>query len=427
MARIPRRSRSLVFRSRLAGAGGLAALAAVAFPSAEAATWIVDAAAGPGFHYTDIPPAVVAAAPNDMIVVRTGVYNAFALTKPLIVMAETGHDPDVSGDSAVSFLPAGSRAVLSGLDLKHLHVHDCQGTVHVDDWTSTAAYLKAMLWIERCRLVTVSRCHLDHFLSGGGTPDRTGATIDQSTVVISSSSFLGSDGWDGWDSQPAEDGAPGIDARSSTVYVQASSSRGGNGGWYYDMSGWSLGPGDGGHGIKLAKCKLHLFGRPADSVAGGVGGESNYGVKGASGAGVWASSSSVAYSGINLGSVSTSGGSTVVPVQPDVPVLTLCGSGEIGGLIELTLRTGHFSQYVILVSDRQTVVPQATTYTDLLVGPAPTFVLAAGYIAAPPVELSLPLAAALAPYRGLQVHFQANVLTKGGKPYLSTSDSFVLR
>ncbi len=43
-------------------------------------TWIVDAFNGPGTHFTDLPPAVQAAAPGDHVVVRTsapgGTYTA---------------------------------------------------------------------------------------------------------------------------------------------------------------------------------------------------------------------------------------------------------------------------------------------------------------------------------------------------------------
>ncbi len=410
---------------------GLSFLPAAFTSPAAAATWIVDAAAGPGFHYTDIPPAIVGAAPGDLLLVRTGVYTGFTLGKALAVVAETGHDPKVSGNSMVTAIPAGGAAVISGLEFKHMHLADCQGSVHLDDCTSAESQATPVLWIERCDLVTVSRCHLEQVGVGGGGMIEAGALIDDATVVISSSSLVGADGLDGFDLMEAYDGAAGIDARDSVLYVQSSSSQGGDGGDYQDSGGWLLGPGDGGHGIKVDQCLLHLFGDSSHVIDGGSGGITNYSVVGDYGRPVRAYSSTVAYSGITLNAppgnqiVATS--SVVTHVQPDLPVLVLSGSGEVGDVIEPTLFAAKGSQYLILFSPVPAVLPQAAFFTDFLLSPAVLFVLTAGTVVTPPVKITLPLSAALVPFRGLPIHFQAYVLRGSGMPSLSTSASFVLR
>ena len=56
-------------------------------PLASSKTWIVDDDGGPGVDFTDIQPAIDAAAPGDLIVVRNGDYNGFILFKDLILAA----------------------------------------------------------------------------------------------------------------------------------------------------------------------------------------------------------------------------------------------------------------------------------------------------------------------------------------------------
>ncbi|HLU38404.1 MAG TPA: hypothetical protein VK081_03410, partial [Planctomycetota bacterium] len=51
-------------------------------------TWVVDVNNGPGTDFFDIPPAVAAAAPGDLIVVRAGQYNGFSTNKGLRMVGE---------------------------------------------------------------------------------------------------------------------------------------------------------------------------------------------------------------------------------------------------------------------------------------------------------------------------------------------------
>ena len=49
--------------------------ALLAGPAVAQQTWIVDAANGPGAHFTALAPAVAAAAGGDRVLVRSGVYD----------------------------------------------------------------------------------------------------------------------------------------------------------------------------------------------------------------------------------------------------------------------------------------------------------------------------------------------------------------
>jgi hypothetical protein len=53
-------------------------------------TWVVDAAAGPGSHFTDLPAAIAAAADGDTILVRAGSYSAFTITAKELAIRGAG-------------------------------------------------------------------------------------------------------------------------------------------------------------------------------------------------------------------------------------------------------------------------------------------------------------------------------------------------
>ncbi|MEZ5965249.1 MAG: hypothetical protein R3F56_15555 [Planctomycetota bacterium] len=82
-------------------------------------TWIVDALSGPGTHFTDLPPAVAAAAPGDLLLVRTGSYNGFSTSIGIHVVAIGACTiaPTVLGKNVVvTNLPAGQTFTLHGFD-----------------------------------------------------------------------------------------------------------------------------------------------------------------------------------------------------------------------------------------------------------------------------------------------------------------------
>src|SRR5262245_12314469 len=98
--------------------------------SVPQSTWIVDRANGPGTNYTDLPPAVAAAAHGDTIFVRrsptNGPYSPFQVTgKALTIRGEGAAVTIVSnlngfGASSIAAVPAGSVFCLEGINVQDL-------------------------------------------------------------------------------------------------------------------------------------------------------------------------------------------------------------------------------------------------------------------------------------------------------------------
>jgi hypothetical protein len=85
-------------------------------------TWIVDASNGPGTDFTDLPPAVVAAAAGDHLLVRPGDYRTPArITMPLRIRGEPGARVMLAPLPPRSFeiagIAAGQTFVLHGLEV----------------------------------------------------------------------------------------------------------------------------------------------------------------------------------------------------------------------------------------------------------------------------------------------------------------------
>ncbi len=114
----------------------LLALALVA-PSASAGVVVVDAQGGGAF--TNLQSAATAAAAGDILLVRSGVYDALQLNaKPLVVVADAGATVSVTNGVRISGLTSQQTVVLSGIEVRGgtalhaLQVTNCQGPVRVD-------------------------------------------------------------------------------------------------------------------------------------------------------------------------------------------------------------------------------------------------------------------------------------------------------
>jgi hypothetical protein len=84
-------------------------------------TWIVDARNGAGTDFTDLPPAVVAAAAGDHLLVRPGDYRTPRITKPLRIRGEAGARvllaPLPPRSLEVTGIAAGETCVIHGLEV----------------------------------------------------------------------------------------------------------------------------------------------------------------------------------------------------------------------------------------------------------------------------------------------------------------------
>ncbi len=132
-------------------------------------TWIVDAANGPGTHFTDIPPAVAAAVDGDTLLVRSGTYTPFTTNKGIAVLGTPSalvQTPSFFPGIMVSGLPAGAvfRArglVLGGTISQTMSLNSNEGAVHLEAIESAGGPFpqpNAAIGISSSRLVTIVDC-----------------------------------------------------------------------------------------------------------------------------------------------------------------------------------------------------------------------------------------------------------------------------
>ncbi|MEM7206075.1 MAG: hypothetical protein AAF628_37820 [Planctomycetota bacterium] len=170
---------------------------------AQGVTWVVDQAGGPGSQFTQIAPAVTAAANGDIIVIRSGTYFGFATSKALTLLGE-GDVVIVVGPGlpfppgpppvSISNLPAGTAFVAHNLRIEYwnfrngLELRDNQGRVHLQDVSVNLIAVPqesgAAASITRCDAVTWNGGHLN---------GRPCVLANQSVLAFSSLRVEGSD------------------------------------------------------------------------------------------------------------------------------------------------------------------------------------------------------------------------------------------
>src|SRR5262245_21258714 len=92
-------------------------------------SWTVDAAGGPGVNFTDIPPAIAAAADGDVLLVAGGMYSGFSVTgKGLKILGSAGGGTTLVGtlaapaSSSIAGITPGSLVYLDRVVLAHSRV-----------------------------------------------------------------------------------------------------------------------------------------------------------------------------------------------------------------------------------------------------------------------------------------------------------------
>jgi len=144
-----------------------AAIALAAAPGvAQGRTWIVDGSNGAGTNFTDLPPAVNAAANGDQILVRAGSYTPASTGKALTILGQPGASFG-NGMFEVTGLPAGRDFVLAGFFTSSIvkpqvRVRDCAGRVLLDrvrlqPFSGQITFGPAVQ-VENCALVTIAQC-----------------------------------------------------------------------------------------------------------------------------------------------------------------------------------------------------------------------------------------------------------------------------
>ena len=229
----------------------LAALLFVGLAPATGQFLVVDASGGGDF--LTIQPAVDAALPGEVVLVRGGVYPSFVLDKPISVLAEAvapGANSVVAGPVLVRDIPAGTRAGLAGLFVEKLFFQDSAGTVLCDALGIAPSSVSAgpgddyAIEVVDCADVRWRQVGLN---PGNGS-GRGGVLVVRSRLEMDGAAIDGARGIAGVAGQPTGgDGGHGIVCTDgSLVHVANSRVRGGQGG----PALFSPGPGlwDGGTG-----------------------------------------------------------------------------------------------------------------------------------------------------------------------------------
>ncbi|MFY9341180.1 MAG: hypothetical protein WAT39_01740 [Planctomycetota bacterium] len=77
--------------------------------------WIVDAASGPGAHFTDLPPAIAAAQDGDTILVRAGTYSAVTITGKALAIRGAGAANTIVRSAVIGNVPGPGHLLLAGM------------------------------------------------------------------------------------------------------------------------------------------------------------------------------------------------------------------------------------------------------------------------------------------------------------------------
>lgn len=252
---------------------------ALAASAARASTWIVDAAGGPGADFTDLPPAIAAATPGDVLIVRAGGYSSFVLDKGLAIVADPG--ADVLGGITVLDVTT-FRALLANLACDALVIADCPRVVIAQGLTVRGSASGAP-----AHVVEVSNAldvRFQRLTVPGGFTGPT-ALVGQDALFVTNarvelvrSNLRGRDGRDTTNSPTRPHGGHAVSiGAGADVHVALSTLRGGDGGdnpWTFLFPTYS---GDGGDAVRLgtATSRLLLTGVPSDSITGGNNGLGN--------------------------------------------------------------------------------------------------------------------------------------------------------
>lgn len=409
-------------------AAGVAALGLTALARAD--TWIVDDGGGPGVDFTDLPPAVAAAVPGDVILVMPGSYSGFVLDESLTILG-MGPGVTVTGAVTIRDIQSGSATILADMSWNAMSsITDCLRPVVLDGMT-----LRDRVTVTDSTDVRIARSSLlgsSHF-SGNGNGDGVDALdVADSRVELSDSSARGADGLDDHDPVFALGGWGGhgvaVIGRSGEVHVYRTDMTGGDGGdgiATFEPYGCS---GQGGDGLLVHS---YFQAPPASALVAGTGQQEATG--GAAGFSTdpdcnlgpgWGieNTGELRVSGIAVASLANSG--TVLQPVPRDPCVYVLGSPHAGQVTTFRIAAEPGASVDLLLGRQATIVPIGGLEEDVLV--LPQRVLALGVVGANGIAgFNFPVPATLP--QGFVFFAQARVRLPGGEIRYTNSIPLVLR
>lgn len=345
-------------------------------------------------NFNDLPAAIAAASPGDVLIVRAGNYAPTVLSKGLSILCDDGVRAPVLDITGV---PAGQVVVVSGLQTEELAVTYCASTVILQHMqvaapssNSAAGGAPAFDVVQAADL----RVYRSTFLAardGNGsvfTPGVDAVRVHGSRAEFVRCTIFG--GGMGEVSSCAYDLAPGgiglLVRGQSSVHVAGTSIEGGDGSdarWICDDT-WA---GAGGAAIHVREnSSVVIAGSRGDVIRGGRPGQpSYYGEQGPNGSALVVDAGSTArYSGASLATypsnwsrpvISAPAGGATLAVPAD-PTLERIGGGQPGTQVILRLR-GPIGLLATLERGRQPLLVSGPGPIPMLVDALAQFALGA--------------------------------------------------
>ncbi len=357
----------------------VAAVAAYLVLPASASTFVIDDDGGPGVDFPDIPHAIAAAQPGDVLLVRPGSYSSFLLlSKGLSILCDEG--VTIEGSANVSWLPRDQIALLAGFTAHHSGVWNCQGTVILQRVRAEFNFTQSVdvrLW----GVDGVGYLYLDiwepHLSEADDAP---GLFTRDSRVEVVQSRMLGRDAPN--DPDIVVKGFPGILAQRLSIdapgrlHLALSSATGGRGGASTGFSG------RGGHGLIVAKDFGYEVLIAGGVVEGGQGATPTFpNCAGAGGTALYVENASARYSGVELTAGEQGPGTCGLPGQelfaadpsyvfepayPD-PTLGVMGIATAGSVLTFEIRAHPRSKAFLNYGKTPIVGPEAPGQIGALV------------------------------------------------------------